>query len=72
MMNIPSQPAHEQPTNKPMICSICGNEIKPEGDWLLGHNAEPVNDGRCCRHCNDTVVIPTRIVAIYRAERGAK
>ena len=26
-----------------------------------GHNAEPVNDGRCCDMCNQTVVIPRRI-----------
>lgn len=55
---------------KTPICSICGNNIEAEGTWRFGHNAEPVNDGRCCRHCNDTVVIPTRIVQIYRAERG--
>ena len=40
-----------------MKCSICNNEINDE----FGHNAEPVNDGRCCSDCNSTVVIPVRI-----------
>lgn len=37
-------------------CSICGEAI---GDG--GHNAQPVNSGRCCEHCNANVVIPARI-----------
>lgn len=37
-------------------CSICGKEFT---GW--GNNAMPVNDGRCCDHCNSTVVIPRRI-----------
>jgi DNA-directed RNA polymerase subunit RPC12/RpoP len=39
-----------------LICSICQKEY--EG---YGNNAEPVNEGRCCDHCNSTVVIPARI-----------
>lgn len=46
------------------FCSICGNPYK---DW--GHNAWPINDGRCCTGCNDDVVIPARIV---RAQRDGK
>lgn len=44
-------------------CSICGGEITPEpvSGWTGGHNAEPVNDGRCCTVCNDLVVIPARL-----------
>jgi transcription elongation factor Elf1 len=44
-------------------CSICGNTILPEPEtgWTGGHNASPVNDGRCCSHCNSTVVVPTRL-----------
>lgn len=49
-------------------CSICGKPILPIGTWLLGHNAAPVNSGRCCNVCNDTVVIPTRIASLYRKE----
>ena len=40
-----------------MECSICSEEIT---DWH-GHNAEPVNSGRCCNICNMMVVIPERI-----------
>lgn len=46
-------------------CSICngplaiGSEL--ENGWLHGNNAQPVNDGRCCETCNQTVVLPTRI-----------
>ena len=41
-----------------MECSICGEETIT--DWI-GHNAQPVNNGRCCNTCNMTVVIPARI-----------
>ena len=46
-----------------MECSICNNEIEtnPLTNWDQGHNAEPVNEGRCCDFCNSSVVIPTRI-----------
>ena len=40
-----------------MKCSICGAEF--EG---FGHNAEPVNNGRCCDKCNFDVVLPARII----------
>jgi hypothetical protein len=41
-----------------MNCSICGRPItNPFGN----HNAQPVNDGRCCSECNDAVVIPHRM-----------
>ena len=58
-----------------MKCSICKEDITSDsnGEWdgrlsrycrhlnYSGHNAEPVNDGRCCDVCNDTVVIPARL-----------
>jgi len=45
-----------------MKCSICHNAIAVQANaWAEGHNAEPVNAGRCCDTCNATVVIPTRI-----------
>ena len=54
-----------------MQCSICNGSVDehrhPEtGEvyWTEGHNAEPVNDGRCCTVCNDLVVIPARIKQI--------
>jgi hypothetical protein len=49
-----------------MFCSICGelNEEWP-GDFY-GHNAEPINDGRCCDDCNKFWVIPARILIIQQ------
>ena len=49
-----------------MDCSICKNEIYTE----FGHNAEPINNGRCCDMCNQTVVIPRRIKLMFENERG--
>ncbi len=50
-----------------MKCSICKNDIQPQRNelgqvmWDKGHNAEPVNSGRCCDECNWMVVIPKRL-----------
>ena len=50
-----------------MICSICGGTIEKQYDqngnmfWDKGHNAQPINNERCCGTCNTTVVIPARI-----------
>lgn len=43
-------------------CSICNGQIgvDPNG-WSGGHNAQPVNNGRCCSTCNDTVVTSARL-----------
>tara|TARA_R110000824_G_scaffold288198_1_gene476167 strand:- start:496 stop:714 length:219 start_codon:yes stop_codon:yes gene_type:complete len=53
------------------MCSICDNPINKMIDtvsgkvyWIDGHNAEPINSGRCCSTCNDTYVIPARIFAV--------
>ncbi len=51
---------------QPLICCICNQPIPPQGNWLGGNNAEPIANGRCCKHCDDTVVIPARIVATYK------
>lgn len=58
-------------TDKPkLICSICNAPIEANAHgWAGGHNAEPYNDGRCCERCNSEVVIPMRLVAIYRQEK---
>lgn len=38
-------------------CCICGKEIKG-----VGNDPYPVREeGRCCRYCNYTVVLPERI-----------
>lgn len=45
-----------------MKCSICSNEIEVEpSGWDGGHNAWPINDGRCCSACNSSRVVPERI-----------
>ena len=50
-----------------MKCSICKGKIDehktPEGEvyWTHGHNAEPVNEGRCCTKCNNNAVLPERM-----------
>ena len=46
-----------------MKCVICGSKIETDADgkWDGGHNAEPINEGRCCETCNDTIVIPMRL-----------
>jgi hypothetical protein len=51
---------------KKIKCCICGNMIEPKGDWILGNNAEPIKDGRCCDDCNATKVIPARIKNIKK------
>jgi hypothetical protein len=44
-----------------MNCSICDQPIEIVASWDKGHNAQPVNDGRCCGTCNANVVVPARI-----------
>lgn len=55
------------------ICSICQFDIEPltrEGKviWADGNNAWPVNEGRCCNICNDSIVTPARIIQMARRE----
>ena len=62
-----------------MNCSICKRRIpikhgytvyKMTGSygWDKGNNAQHDNDGRCCDPCNDTVVLPARLRAIFKGE----
>ena len=62
-----------------MECSICNEEITPKrnpstGDiiWDQGHNASPINDGRCCETCNATVVIPARLGRVRMVRKKVK
>jgi len=56
-------------TNKKALkCSICHEKIDGhinpftnEVYWTKGHNAQPINNGRCCTICNDTIVVPVRL-----------
>jgi len=45
--------------SKEYVCSICNEKFEP-----IGHNAQPINDGRCCTKCNYGVVIPARVQAM--------
>ena len=36
-------------------------EIPVVGDWDKGNDAWPVADGRCCNHCDYSVVVPARM-----------
>ena len=50
----------EEVTNQ-WDCVICGVEMNSIHET---HNPQPVTNGsedRCCSHCNQTVVIPTRL-----------
>ena len=55
----------EHKTKKCSICSkpldvMIGYESK-NILWDDGHNADPINTGRCCTSCNYSVVTPTRL-----------
>ena len=56
-----------------MKCTICGLEIKTDSDgiWSGGHNAEPINEGRCCEKCNDIIVLPMRLREFTRRNKDA-
>ena len=49
-----------------MKCSICKQKIDPdENGWSEGHNAQPINDGRCCEVCN-RIVTSARLTEFFR------
>ena len=48
----------------PQKCSICGAAMN---NIHQTHNALPINEGRCCSVCNDTIVIPARFARIFRS-----
>ena len=52
----PLLPGQGKTSDSLKICSICKT-----GYTGFGNNAQPVNDGRCCDECNQTVVIPRRM-----------
>ena len=49
-----------------MLCSICFNDIPSVNGWDSGNNAAPVNHGRCCNECDNTIVLPARITMARR------
>jgi hypothetical protein len=44
------------------LCSICGAPFEGHG-----HNAMPINEGRCCDSCCNTLVVPRRIELLGKA-----
>lgn len=58
-------------TEKRIRCSICNSriDIEPVSGWTKGHNAWPVNNGRCCADCNEIHVIPIRLANMMRKEK---
>ena len=57
-----------------MDCSICGELIGKEVSgthWDGGHHAWPVNEGRCCGTCNDTKVLPARLINLGYTRKQA-
>jgi hypothetical protein len=44
----------------PKICCICKMEYTG-----YGNNAWPVDDGQCCDICQETEVLPARILRFY-------
>ena len=57
-----------------MECSICKEEIDKQyhnGEmfWDKGHNAQPINNGRCCTNCNNGIVIPYRISLMIKKQQ---
>ena len=47
-----------------IACSLCLNTIRKSES----HNAEPLNDGRCCDDCNYSKVISERIKFMRNAK----
>jgi len=57
--------------DEPLLCSICHKPIEVTTyGWADGNNAEPINSGRCCNHCDKTVVIPARIQMMINSKKG--
>ena len=52
-------PNEIQVQDENFTCSICGRKV--EGEY--SHNAQPINDGRCCIECNALKVMPARLRA---------
>ena len=44
-----------------IYCTLCGDQIADNHGWILGHNAAPIVEGRCCESCNMTKVFPRRM-----------
>ena len=50
--------------SKKQKCCLCDSTF-----YDYGHNAEPLEKGRCCDNCNFTKVIPFRIAVLTNREK---
>ena len=44
-----------------IYCTLCGDQIADNHGWILGNNAAPIVEGRCCDSCNIIKVLPRRM-----------
>ena len=52
-------------------CVICNETITPdEHGWDGGCNADPIANGQCCKKCDDTIVLPARLVLFGYKPKG--
>jgi hypothetical protein len=65
----------------PTYCCICLGTLATEEEkerfkdskyGFLGHNANPLMNGRCCSKCDENLVIPTRIRRLQAYRMSAK
>ena len=42
-------------------CSICNMPLDN-----YGYDADPINDGRCCKICSQDVVLPIQMKLVYK------
>jgi hypothetical protein len=54
----------KQQKNRCVICNLDLADRAKDKRWLLGNNAQPVKDGRCCDQCNTEIVLPARIALL--------
>ena len=54
-----------QGKEKKIICCLCGKKISD----VMSNDAWPIISGRCCSKCNDTIVVPARLSALYEELR---
>src|SRR5262245_22299655 len=61
-LNRSARPHYHHNRGRPMMrtCSICHEPYTG-----YGHNARPVNDGRCCDTCNWSAVVPARLEGLF-------
>jgi len=62
----------KQYDDKGFECILGQVDAKGKIYWEKGHNAEPVEKGRCCEECNLKVVIPTRLIYAGNSEHPIK